>query len=136
MNIVIDANVLFSALIKDSTTRRIILEHDGFFLFPSYIFIEMEKHKDELLKKSRMSEEDFGKLLRMILKRVVIIPNEVLIPHKREAYKIVKDIDPDDTLFFACALAHSNSIIWSDDKKLKKQNKIRVYLTEEIIRII
>jgi len=35
MNIVLDANVLFSALIKDSTTRRIILEYDGALLFPA-----------------------------------------------------------------------------------------------------
>ena len=136
MNIVIDANVLFSALIRNSTTRRIILEYDGFFLFPSYIFIEMEKHKDYLLKKSGMSKEDFDQLLQIILKKVVIIPNEVLVSYKQEAYEIVKDIDPDDVIFFACALAHPNSIIWSNEKRLKKQNKVKVYLTEEIMRII
>ena len=63
MNIIIDSNPLFSALIKDSSTRRVILEYDGFFLFPSFIFEEMQKHKAELLKKSRMPEEDFDKLL-------------------------------------------------------------------------
>jgi len=45
MNIVLDSNILFSALLKDSTTRKIILTHEGFFLFPSFIFIEMEKHR-------------------------------------------------------------------------------------------
>ena len=78
------------SLIKDSTTRRIVLEYDGLFLFPSFIFIEMERHRYELLKKSGMAEKDLSKLLQLILKKVVIIPNEVLAPYKREAYEIVK----------------------------------------------
>ena len=53
MKVVIDSNILFSALIKDSITRRLILEYDDFFLFPSYIFDEIEKHKDELIKNQK-----------------------------------------------------------------------------------
>ena len=132
MNIIIDSNALFSALIKNSKTRRIILDYDGFFLFPSFIFIEMQKHEDELLEKSGLSIEDFKKLLRLIIKKVVIVPNEVLVPYKNEAYDIVKNIDPDDALFVACALAYPNSVIWSDDKKLKRQTKVKVLNTQEI----
>ena len=135
MNIIIDSNPLFSALIKDSSTRRTILEYDGFFLFPSFIFKEMQKHKAELLKKSRMQEEDFDKLLQLILKKVVIVPNEVLVPYKEEALEIVKDVDPDDVIFVACALAYPNSIIWSNDRRLKKQSKVKVLNTKEIIKL-
>jgi len=133
MNIIIDANVLFSALIKDSITRKIILEYDGFFLFPSYVFIELEKHKEELLEKSKMNDGEFNKLLQIILKKVLVVPNQTLLPYKEKAFEIVKDIDPDDVLFIACALAYPNSIIWSNDKELKKQDIIKVLNTEEII---
>ena len=80
MNIIIDSNVLFSALIKDSITRRIILEYNGFFLFPSFIFEEMDKHKEILLKKSEMNAKDFNLLLTILLRKVMIIPTEVLFP--------------------------------------------------------
>ena len=136
MNIIIDSNELFSALIKDSITRKIILEYASFFLFPSFIFEEMQKHKTELLKKSRMSGEDFSKLLQLILKKVVIVPNEVLIPYRKEAFEIVKNIDPDDVLFVACALEYHNSIIWSNDRKLKKQSRVKVLNTKEIIKLL
>ena len=136
MNIIIDSNELFSALIKDSVTRKIILDYDGFFLFPSFIFEEIQEHKTELLKKSGMSEEDFNKLLQLILKKVVIVPNEVLVPYKKEAFEIVKTIDPDDVLFVACALAYPNSIIWSNDRKLKKQSIVKVFNTKEIIKLL
>ena len=136
MKIVIDSNVLFSALIKDSATRKLILEYDDFFLFPEFIFEEMEKHKEELFKKSKMENKDFGRLLQIILKKVMIVPNEVLLPHKKEALEIVKSIDLDDAAFIACVLAYPNSILWSDDKKLKKQTKVRVLSTQEIMNVI
>jgi len=133
MIIIIDANILFSALIRDSKTREIILKSDEFFLFPSYIFVETQKYKNELLEKSNMPKEEFEKLFRLILSKVLIVPNEVLMPYREKAFEIVKDIDPKDVLFIACALAYSGSIIWSNDKKLKKQSKARILNTEEII---
>ena len=136
MKIIIDSNVLFSALIKDSITRKIILDYDSLFLFPSYIFEEMEKHKKELFLKSGMDEDEFYTLLELILKKVLVIPNEMFVPYRKEALSIVKDIDPDDVIFVACALAYSSSIIWSDDKRLKNQNKVNVLSTKEIKKLL
>ena len=132
MKIVIDSNILFSALIKDSITRRIILDYENQFLFPSYIFGEMEIHKTELLTKSKMKEKDFEELLSLLIRKVIIIPNELLLHYKKEAYQIIKDIDPDDVIFIASALAFTDSVIWSDDKKLKQQSKIRIINTNEM----
>jgi len=132
LKIVIDSNILFSALIKDSITRRIILDYENQFLFPSYIFGEMEIHKTELLTKSKMKEKDFEELLSLLIRKVIIIPNELLLHYKKEAYQIIKDIDPDDVIFIASALAFTDSVIWSDDKKLKQQSKIRIINTNEM----
>lgn len=132
MKIVIDSNILFSALIKDSITRRMILDYEGLFLFPEYIFEEMKKHKADLIKKSNMTQEDLQKLMALLLLKVTVIPNEVLQNYKKEAYQIIKDIDPDDVTFIACALAYPNSVIWSDDKKLKNQSTIKIINTNEM----
>lgn len=136
MRIIIDSNILFSALIKDAFIRKLILKYTGHFLFPEYIFEELNKHREELFQKSKMGEEDFYKLLKIILRKVKVIPNSTLLPHRSEALEIVKEIDPNDVLFIACALAHPNSIIWSEDKALKKQNKVRVLNTTAIISLI
>ncbi|MBW2975991.1 PIN domain-containing protein [Candidatus Woesearchaeota archaeon] len=132
MNIVIDSNVLFSALIRDSLTRKLLLEYRGFFLFPLFIFEEMEKHKAELMKKSGMSREEFNQLLKLILQKVLAVPNEILHPYRKESLEIVRKIDSDDQIFIACALAYPGSILWSDDKKLKKQSKVKVLSTSQI----
>jgi predicted nucleic acid-binding protein len=133
MNIVIDSNILFSALIKDSTTRKIILEYEGFFLSPAYIFEEMQKHKHELLGKSGMTSQDFNLLLSLLLKKAIIIPNEKLQPYRQQADELVKDIDPDDSVFVACALAYKGAL-WTDEKRLKKVKEIRVVDTKEIVQ--
>ena len=57
--IVIDSNVLFSAMIRNSVTRKLILEYDGKFLLPEFVFEEMEKHKHEIQRKSGLKIEEF-----------------------------------------------------------------------------
>ena len=136
MQIIIDSNILFSALIKDSLIRKIILNFKGFFLFPSFIFEELEKHHEELMKKSKLNNEEFEDLLNIILSKVLIVPSEVLLKHKKEALEIVKDIDVDDVIFIACALAYDLDVIWSDDKNLKKQEIVKVFNTKEVIKLL
>ena len=43
MRLVVDANIIFSSLIKDSITRKIILLEDLKLYAPEYVFIELEK---------------------------------------------------------------------------------------------
>ena len=136
MNIVIDSNILFSALIKDSITRKVILDYNGTFLFPEYIFEEMEKHKEELLKKSKMKSKDFNNLLSLLLGKVLIVPTNSLYKYKKQAYEIVKEIDPGDVLFIACALAYPQSFLWSDDKKLRRQSIVPILNTREMFYYI
>jgi predicted nucleic acid-binding protein len=133
MKIVIDSNVLFSALIKDAITRKIILEYDYLFLFPYYIFDEFENHRLYLIEKSNIEVEEFNELLELILSRVTIVSSEVLQKHKTKAIELAKNIDKNDAIFFACALAYPGSAIWSDDKALKKQDKIKILNTSEML---
>lgn len=109
-----------------------ILDYNGTFLFPSYIFEEMEKHKKELQMKSKMTPKEFNLLLSYLLRKVLVVPTNSLIQYKKQAYNIVKDIDPDDVLFIACALAYPQSFLWSDDKKLRRQSIVPVLNTREM----
>lgn len=136
MNIVLDSNILFSALIKDSATRRVILEYDGYFIFPMYILEELDEHRNEIQSKSGLSNKEFDQLLELLLKKVMVAPNELLNRHKEKAIDLVKEIDIDDVIFIATTLAYPNTILWSDDKKLKKIKEIKVINTTEIIKLL
>lgn len=133
MKIILDTNILFSALIKDSTTRKIILEYNGKFLLPEYVFDEIKKHQEMLYQKTKLERKEFEQLLQIILTKVEVIPIEKLVPHRTQACKIMENIDRNDAIFIACGLAHPNSVIWTDDKDFKKQNSVRIMNTTEII---
>jgi predicted nucleic acid-binding protein len=134
--IVLDSNILFSALVRDSLTRRMMIEYDGLFLFPGFILDEVWKHKDEILKKTGMPVDVFEALLRLLLNQCVIVDGKFLKDFEQEARDIVKDIDEDDFIFFACALAYPGSVIWSDDRMLKRQGVVRVLNTAEMMVIM
>lgn len=133
MKIIIDANILFAALIRDSTIRRLIIESELDFLFPEFVFEEFKKYKPLILKKSGLSEEELEILLSSILKKVSIISTEVILPYKFEAIELLKNIDLKDVQFIACCLAFENSFLWSDDKNLKNQTRVIVINTKEFI---
>lgn len=135
MNIVVDTNVFISALIKDSITRKIIFNFDDRLLFPEPEFDEIEKHKDEILEKSGLSEGEFYILLLGLLKHVEIIKAEDILSYKKEALKIMGKIDKDDVVFIATALAFKCPI-WSDDVHFQKQNKVKILTTPDIIKLI
>ena len=132
MDLVVDANVLFSALIKDRFSSALLF-HDQFHLFaPEYLFTELEKHQEEIIEKAERTPEDFFRLCEKLKRRIAIIPLEELTPYVEEAEKLTPD--PDDMAYFALALK-LNCAIWSNDKKLKEQNKIEVYNTHELSKI-
>ena len=132
MDLVVDANVLFAVLIKDSFSYNLLFS-DRFHLFtPEYIFTEFEKHKEEILEKTERTTEEFFRLLEILKRKIVLIPLEELILYVNEAENITPD--PDDMTYFALALK-LNCAIWSNDKKLKEQDRIKVYHTHELKRL-
>jgi len=131
MKLVLDSNIIFSALIRKSTTRDIILS-DAFDLHaPEYIFAEITKHKELLLRKSKMTEGDFNALLLLLQKHVYFVSKESYNEKMAIAEDIMKEIDITDSPFLALALTLDCSI-WSNDGHFKQQDKIGVYTTKEL----
>jgi predicted nucleic acid-binding protein len=135
MRLVLDSNIIFSALIKKSTTRDIILS-DVFELHaPEYIFSEITKHKELLLNKSKMDEGDFDALLLLLQKHIQLVPKEKYNENMALAEDILKDIDITDSPFLALAMA-LNCKIWSNDGHFKQQDKVEAYTTKELTKTI
>tara|TARA_B100000315_G_C14440811_1_gene524593 strand:+ start:313 stop:738 length:426 start_codon:yes stop_codon:yes gene_type:complete len=133
MIFVIDTNILISALIRDSTTRKIIVELDWDFCYPEEAFHEVRKYQNLILEKSGIDEKEYTELLNYLLKHIILIPEEVIQQKHGEAYKLLGKIDPDDVIFLAAALSLENSKIWSDDGHFEKQDKVRVFKTKHIV---
>ena len=129
--LIIDTNVVISALIKKGLTREILTDFNINFIFPEQGLKEIYFYKSEIIRKAKINEREFDVLLLRLLKYIRLIPTEIFIDFREEAEKIMNKIDKDDTIFVACALAF-NCPIWSDDKHFQKQKEIRIFTTKDI----
>lgn len=130
MDLVVDANILFAALIKEGTTDELLFADHLHLYAPEFIFIEFEKHKEEILQKTKRTTEEFEQLIEILKRRIKLIPLDEFTTFIEKAEQISPD--PNDVIYFALALK-LHAPIWSNDKELKKQEVVKIYNTAEII---
>ncbi len=132
MRLVLDTNILISALIRDSITREILVHPEMEYLVPEFALEEIEDHKEELLQKSSLSKNDFDLLFEYLKDNIVVISDKE-ISHKELAKQIMKNIDIKDSIFIALALSTKNDGIWSQDNDFDKQSMIKVWRTKDLM---
>jgi predicted nucleic acid-binding protein len=131
--LVVDANVLFSALLRDGTTRHIIL-HGGLDLHtPEALWDELERNRAYLLRKSGATEAAFDRLLELLRDRIASIPLEVIRPHLREAHRRLGPRERLDAPYVAAAMAIRGTV-WSHDKPLARKAGVRCVTTRELLQ--
>lgn len=132
MKLIVDANVLFSALIKDGLTAELLISDKLQLFAPEFLFTEFAKYKELILRKTHRNEEEFNNFLEILKEQIYIVPKKEIMPFMDEADKISPD--PKDTIYLGLAIALKSNI-WSNDKKLKQgQTKVKVFSTEELLR--
>ena len=131
IKLVIDANILFAALIKNSKTAELILEKEIILFAPEFLIEEFGKYHGLILKKMHRTEDEFNRFLKILRRRIRIIKKEEIEPFIKKAIQLSPD--PKDSLYFALAL-RLKIPIWSNDKRLKNQNEIQILNTNELIK--
>lgn len=132
MEIVVDSNIVFSAMISDSVTRKILLDSGHKFYSPDFIKSEITKYQDLITEKSGLSNQEFEMLLNLILDEIEIQAKEEYENELDKAEEILGDQDIKDIPFLAVAI-HKDCKIWSNDKDFQEQNEIEIITTEEMI---
>ena len=124
--VVVDTNIIFSALIKSESRIREVLDNPEInFCAPNYLIAEIFKHRNKIVELSKGTEEEVTELLAKLLARVKFI-NEDLIPTSVfiGAHQLCKDVDEKDTPFVALCL-ELDCELWTVDEKLKTGLRIK-----------
>ena len=132
MIVVIDVNALLSALIKDSTSRAIIVQSGLEFFMPEIALHKIRKYQEYVMKKSELSRLEFLTIYHSLLRFIKLIPDEELLLDWKRAKEIMASIDPEDIPFVAAALS-LDAPVWSDDTHFEKQNTITVFKTKDMV---
>ena len=133
MKIVIDANILFSIFIKSGADSQIFFNKNLEFFAPEFIFEELTKYTKDILSKTHRPIDEFEEILTHLKEYITFIQDDELIDFVSHAEEITPD--PKDMIYFALALK-LNCPIWSNDNKLKKQEKVKIYSTSDLLGII
>jgi len=130
MELVVDANILFAAIIKQDRTSDIFFLDTFTYYAPEFILLEFKKYRELIKKKSGCSDKDFNNLTNIFKRRIKLIKENEVIIYKKKAQRISPD--PKDVPYLALAMK-LKCPVWSNDKKLKNQDNVKIFSTKEII---
>ena len=139
MNLIVDSNIVISAIIKDAATRKLLFHPTLELYAPSELFQEIEKHKQEIMRKASITQQDFDTFLLTLKKIIKTIPAEqyaAFLPIANQAID-----DPQDAPFAAAAVSlETKASIWSNDKHFTtKQTQIfeklgvKIFSTQKLL---
>jgi predicted nucleic acid-binding protein len=123
MKIVVDTNIIFSALLKEDNryARALIKNEDAHDFYAVYFtIVELFKHKERIKQFSKLSEEDILEALYELLKHIHIINDSFIsVPSWKEAMQLAHDVDVKDVPNVALTI-ELNAQLWTNDNALKK----------------
>ncbi len=126
MIVVVDANILFSALITPAGRIADIITHpisQARLITCHYAFVELFKHQPKIVKQSKQTQDSLLGIMDILLRNLEF-HNEMLIgvDEIREAERLTKDVDHFDMRYVALAI-QTGGILWTGDKKLTQHLK-------------
>ena len=139
MKIIVDTNIVFSAILNsNSRIGKILLNSKEHFQFFScnYLQVEIYRHRNKLLKLTKLTEVQLSELESLVTRKITfiderLIPNDLLIKTEIQ----LKSIDPNDTVFVALAKRLEGKL-WTGDMRLYNGLKAKrfkdIILTSEL----
>lgn len=119
MKVVVDSNIVFSALLRSPNRYcdTIFLSGDEFFT-PKFMFVELFKYKERIRNYSQLPEPEILEMLYRLALNLIFF-DERLISTRNflQAFQLVKDTDRKDLVFVALNLELSAKL-WTSDQKL------------------
>ena len=120
-SVVVDTNIVFSALISRNSRFRDILWGSSFrFFICETVLVELFRHKEKLLRANRrLPTDEFEGLYHGLLRRLELFKEDwASAEHWASAIELCRDVDPADSPHVAITLA-LNGLLWTGDSKLR-----------------
>lgn len=130
LTLVVDANMMMSLLMADGSKRKLFFSRRIRTVSPEFVLFEIGKYWQEVIDKSKLSEEK----LRLLFSEARKVLNTLSLSDVKDFMSEALHVspDPDDAEYFALALK-LNCPIWSEDRLLKNQSRVKVLNTPELL---
>ena len=135
MLLVVDANVVFSSLIRKGNPFKVFEANNVIerfeFVAPEFLFSEIKKKFGKILEETKLSKEELSEAISFIKEQVEFIPSSEFLDKLPEAIKI----NLKDSPYLALALK-LDCPIFSGDKKLKEQSLVKILSPRQLLDIL
>lgn len=122
MKVVVDANVVFSCILRsDGSIGALLLNNDAAeFYAPEFLKQEVRKHRTKLLRLSKLSEGAIDLAISQTIRSITFI-EEAAVEHRyrAKAEALIADVDVFDVPYVALAL-QLKCRLWTGDKRLHR----------------
>jgi len=143
VKIIVDTNIIFSALLSSNNTIVKLLIDDSEnlqFFSCNFLNVELKKHHEKLAKYSKLSSSALVEAEELLLHKIIFI-NERLLPSNLflQTEELLASIDTKDTPFVALTF-YLKATLWTGDMKLynglKAKNFDNVITSKELAQIV
>lgn len=121
MRVIVDANIVFSAILKsDGKIGDLLINSGGIFKFisPYFLRIEIQRNQDKLVKISKLSSDQVLESEFQICKSINFISDEQISHSNWDlAENLVFNVDKKDISYIAFS-KQFKAKVWSGDKTL------------------
>lgn len=121
MKVVVDTNIVFSAILNSNSWIGNIILNSGKslkFYSPKYLQKEIQNHIAKIQKITNLNDDEVQDVIEILFTKIHFIADE-LIPKETlaQADLLTRNVDFDDVMFIALSL-HLNCKLWTGDKEL------------------
>jgi len=138
MKLVVDANVVISCLVKKGVTFDVVLLNSVLkkleLVAPEFLMIEVGKHKEELLKETKLTKGEFEEVMEFLVEEITFLSASQFLEFLPEARRLLSE-HPKDVPYLALALK-LNCPIFSGDKTLKRLSPVKVLSPRELLKLL
>lgn len=131
--IVVDANVVFAAFLRDGATRELILDRGLDLRTPPWLWEEVAARYRWIQRKSKLSRNALDELLRQLRDRIVDIPVPAIEARRQEAMRRTSKSGRKDAPYVAAVLA-VDGVLWTHDAKLAEEADVPTVTTADLMR--
>lgn len=136
MRLVVDTNILFAGLLRDGTTRRVLIDPPLSLLAPEHALAEIRKHAETIATRSELSIDGVEILLALLTENVAIHPRDQFDHEVPRARKQIGHQDPGDIPFLALALAQPCEGIWTHNEQDFEGASVDIWTTRRVLEQI
>ena len=132
---VADSNVVISCLHGRGTVHKAFLINsllDRYeFIAPEFLWVEVDKHMEELIAETKYSPDEFKEILEFLEEEIDIVPAEEFLKFLPKAKEMLQG-HTKDALYLALSLKYDTQI-FSGDTILKNLCPDRVITPRELL---